>query len=63
MSRCYACDCNLSDYESTRKSKVTGEYLDLCDTCFSEVADVFQEVEDNLDLKDTEEIETEIVEL
>jgi hypothetical protein len=46
MSRCYACDCELSDWEATRKSKVTGEYLDLCDTCFSEVADVFISVEE-----------------
>lgn len=35
MTRCYACDANLSDYESTRKSEVTGEYLDLCNKCYS----------------------------
>lgn len=35
MTRCYACDANLSDYESTRKSEVTGEYLDLCNRCYS----------------------------
>jgi hypothetical protein len=63
MSRCYACDAALSDYESTRKSKVTGEYLDLCDNCFSEVSDVFQEIEENLDLKQQEDIEIEFVEL
>jgi len=34
MTRCYACDANLSDYESTRKSEVTGEYLDLCNKCY-----------------------------
>ena len=35
MTRCYACDANLTDYESTRKSEVTGEYLDLCSRCYS----------------------------
>ncbi|UOF82027.1 hypothetical protein [Caudoviricetes sp.] len=36
--RCIACDCELTDYESTRKSAVTGEYYDLCNTCFSTIA-------------------------
>jgi hypothetical protein len=35
--RCKACDKQLSDYESTRKSKVTQEYYDLCNECFSHV--------------------------
>ena len=48
--RCYACDKKLSDYESTRKSKTTGEYLDLCDNCFYEVSDVFEDVEELEDL-------------
>ena len=34
--RCQACDCELSDFESTRKSLETGEYLDLCNKCFFE---------------------------
>ena len=34
--RCFSCDANLSDYESTLKSKVTGQYLDLCNTCINE---------------------------
>ena len=37
--RCVACDRNLSDYESTRKSATTGEYLDLCNTCLDEITD------------------------
>ena len=57
--KCYACDAELNDYEATRKSRVTGEYLDLCDSCFSEVSDVFEDVEERLDLKLTEEIVTE----
>lgn len=32
--RCKACNVSLNDFESTRKSKNTGEYLDLCNTCF-----------------------------
>jgi hypothetical protein len=28
---------NLSDFESTRKSANTGEYLDLCNSCFSDI--------------------------
>lgn len=32
--RCGACNAWLSDFESTRKSATTGEYLDLCNHCF-----------------------------
>ncbi len=35
--RCVACNKNLNDFESTRKSAITGEYLDLCNTCFHQV--------------------------
>jgi hypothetical protein len=31
---CTACDRNLSDFESTRKDENTGQYLDLCNTCY-----------------------------
>ena len=34
--RCYCCDCELSDYEATIKSEVTGQYLDCCNTCLKE---------------------------
>ena len=33
--RCLACDTALRDFEATRKSLVTNEYVDLCDTCFA----------------------------
>ena len=33
--RCYCCDCELSDYESTLKSPNTGAYLDTCTACLS----------------------------
>jgi hypothetical protein len=35
--RCLACDEELNDYESTRKSAVTGEYYDLCNTCLETI--------------------------
>lgn len=37
--RCVACDKILNDVETTRKSLITGEYYDLCNHCFSFVAD------------------------
>lgn len=35
--RCVACDKLLSDFEATRKSATTLEYLDLCSSCISYV--------------------------
>jgi hypothetical protein len=37
--RCTCCDRLLNDFESTRKSKTTGEYLDMCNKCYTTVAD------------------------
>ena len=37
--RCLSCDRILNDYESTRKSAVTGEYIDLCNHCYSTIKD------------------------
>jgi hypothetical protein len=37
--RCCCCNKNLSDYESTRKSKSTGEYLDMCNKCYGTIED------------------------
>lgn len=34
---CVCCDRLLNDFESTRKSKVTGDYLDMCNKCYSSV--------------------------
>jgi hypothetical protein len=38
--KCRSCDCNLNDYESTIKSPVSGEYLDLCKNCLSYIPNV-----------------------
>ena len=32
--RCYCCDRELNEFESTRKSAVSGDYLDMCNKCF-----------------------------
>ena len=37
--RCYCCQRLLNDFESTRKSKTTGEYLDMCNACVASVSD------------------------
>lgn len=36
--RCRCCDKKLSDFESTRKSINTGEYLDMCNTCYNTIS-------------------------
>ena len=35
--RCRSCDEALTDYESTRKSLATGEYINLCKDCFESI--------------------------
>lgn len=32
--RCLSCDRALTDFESTRKYKESGLYIDLCNKCF-----------------------------
>lgn len=49
--KCVACDVELTDFEATRRSKTTGQYLDLCEDCFKEVSDEIIEVEERADLK------------
>lgn len=57
--RCLSCDKNLNDAESTRKSLITGEYLDLCNSCLSEIDIQYVEgfcpnYEDSFDEEDIE---------
>lgn len=53
--RCKACDAELSDFESTRKSLVTKDYIDLCGSCYSTIKeyvttnDNFQNYQGELD--------------
>ena len=53
--KCQACNKNLSDFESTRKSIVTGEYIDLCNKCISGVGIVSQDREDLRDVEVTDD--------
>ena len=34
--RCSSCDEILSDFEATRKHRVTKKFLDLCNMCYSD---------------------------
>ncbi len=55
--RCKACDRALSDFESTRKYANHEEYVDLCNHCFSTIADdiEYSEREDLLEYEDIED--------
>lgn len=49
--RCNCCNKILSDYESTRKFKNSGDYVDMCNECFRHIEEDVQVVErDDLDL-------------
>jgi len=56
--RCYCCDKALSDFESTRKSVTTGDYLDMCNKCYSTIKDELH-AEERYDLFDGDEEELE----
>ncbi len=51
--RCNSCDCQLTDYEATRKT-FTGKFLDLCNRCYSHIADEVPTV-DRADLRETDD--------
>ncbi len=47
--RCTCCDRLLNEFESTRKSKTTGEYLDMCNKCYSTIqSDLASDVRQDL---------------
>jgi hypothetical protein len=56
--RCYCCDKILSDFESTRKSVNTGEYLDMCNKCYATIKEDLHS-EERYDLFDGDEEELE----
>lgn len=60
--RCKACNKALNEFECTRKSKETGEFVDLCNDCYTYVKDDLQVVEnyDFLNLQDAIDIEDKI---
>lgn len=57
--RCLACNKILNDFESTRKSATTGEYVDLCNHCFHNVEFDIDSLERE-DLRDIDDSETEV---
>lgn len=56
---CRSCDCELSDYEATRKSARTNEYIDLCDSCLDPIREEFELIE-RVDLQNSTSIEYEL---
>lgn len=36
--RCVSCNKNLNDSESTRRVVSTGEFLDMCNKCYADIA-------------------------
>ena len=56
---CVCCDRLLNDYESTRKSRTTGEYLDTCNKCFRLIEDEIDTI-DRTDLNEGEVVDWEL---
>lgn len=54
--RCYCCDRVLNDFEATRKSVMTGEYLDMCSKCYDTIKEDLH-AEERYDLYDGDETE------
>lgn len=52
--RCIACDRLLNDFEATRKSDITKEFLDLCNGCLSTI-DLGSELSERYDLEGVNE--------
>lgn len=52
--RCLCCDKILNDFEATRKSIRTGEYIDMCSKCYSTIDRDLLTYE-RYDLKDEDE--------
>ena len=57
--RCLACNKALNDFESTRKSATTGEYVDLCNQCFHNIEQDIESLERE-DLRNEEDVEDTI---
>ena len=43
--RCLSCNEELTEFESTRKSVVTNEYIDLCNRCYATIANDVDAIE------------------
>lgn len=60
--RCKACNTELTDYESTRKSSRSGEFIDLCNTCYKYVNDDVEVVDnpENMSYQDYVDFEDKL---
>ena len=54
--RCLSCDVCLTDFEATRKYAGSGEFVDLCNKCFSTIEEDVAVVE-NYDLLEQDEVD------
>jgi len=45
--RCLCCNKLLTDFESSRKSVTTGEYIDMCTDCYRHIRDDVDVIENN----------------
>jgi hypothetical protein len=43
--RCLSCNKGLNDHESTRKYASSGTFVDLCDRCFSTIAEEVPDID------------------
>jgi hypothetical protein len=57
--RCLACNKILNDFEATRKSATTGQFVDLCNHCFHDVEYDIESLERE-DLRESDDIEDEL---
>lgn len=55
--RCYCCNRALSDYEATRRSVTTGNFLDMCNKCYASISSEVLSYE-RQDLRHEDEDET-----
>jgi hypothetical protein len=58
--RCTSCNKNLNDSESTRRVASTGEFLDMCNKCYADIAQDVPTISRS-DLNPFESIEDELV--
>jgi hypothetical protein len=54
--RCLSCNAALTDFEATRKTLKTEEFLDLCNNCYYTISDDVLTI-DRADLDDGEEVD------
>lgn len=55
--RCLACNALLTDFEATRKSAMSAQFLDLCNHCYSYTSEDIDTI-DRMDLKSEADYES-----